>query len=93
MVFRRLTLVDELLYCLAEVTTPKDGLDYVSKEKALGTLREITGQDFDYDINAWVKWLKGVEGRSDRRYSWIAHEKEMQDDFYQSIAEVKSRRG
>lgn len=33
-------------------------IGYMTREEAYLTLKEYTGQDFNYDVKAWAKWLK-----------------------------------
>ncbi len=35
-----------------------DWLREMSVEECLQKLRELTGQDFGNDVNAWIEWLK-----------------------------------
>ena len=32
--------------------------EYLSKEQAYEKLKELTGQDFGYDVEKWRKWVK-----------------------------------
>jgi hypothetical protein len=53
----RLTLYQILLLNLQGKLLPARR-EHLTKEQALAQLRERTGQDFGYDVDAWKRWLK-----------------------------------
>jgi hypothetical protein len=48
----RLTL-EQLLLANLEERMPIGGWGYMTKEDAYESLKEMTGQDFGYDLKAW----------------------------------------
>ena len=54
----RLTLEQLLLVNLAEQMPSRFTLGYMTKEDAYERLKEMTGQDFGYDLDAWKAWLR-----------------------------------
>lgn len=61
--------------------------EYLSLEQAYEKLKELTGQDFGYDVEKWRKWLK-------RNPNLAAHrEKKRQTEFlHQQSRGVRRRR-
>jgi len=92
MVWRRLTYVDGLLENLAELTSEVDGKDHCPKEPALELLRKLTQQDFGYDLNAWIEWLKSVP-EDDVSFSWIAKDLDLQKSFFNRVAKNRKEKG
>lgn len=37
--------------------------EYRTPERALEALKQMTGEDFGYDVQAWKQWLRSDEGR------------------------------
>jgi hypothetical protein len=35
----------------------KESMQYMPKERALDALKKISGEDFEYDVDKWKKWL------------------------------------
>ena len=60
----RLTPVQKLLSNLEQKFPEHFGRLYMPKEKAYERLKQETGQDFGYDVEAWRKWFR-ENGRGD----------------------------
>lgn len=41
-----------------EQTLPEDLMGFMPREQAYEWLKELTGQDFGYDVAAWKQWFK-----------------------------------
>jgi hypothetical protein len=54
----RLTLEQLLLVNLAENMPGPMAWGYMPKEDAYTMLKQLTGQDFGYDMTAWKAWLR-----------------------------------
>jgi len=57
----RLTLEQILIGNLKQII-PKEAMMYLAQENAIERLKQITGQDFGYDVEAWEKYLKDLDG-------------------------------
>lgn len=54
----RLTAKQILLRNLQQRIPQQHKRLYMTREEAYEMLKERTGQDFGYDVDAWKKWLK-----------------------------------
>jgi hypothetical protein len=54
----RLTIAQILIGNLEQKFSPKNAKIYSTKEIAYEELKRRTGQDFGYDVDAWIKWLR-----------------------------------
>ena len=53
----RLTYHQILVKNLEGTIRPDQVRVFMTKEQALAELRQLTGQDFGNDVDAWKKWL------------------------------------
>jgi aminopeptidase C len=53
----RITLFQGLLMNLGQ-EIEEDRFEYLTKEEAYRQLKQLTGQDFGYDVKKWKQWIK-----------------------------------
>jgi len=53
----QLSEIERFLLCLAG-TVPEEALHFVERDYALKRLREMSGQDFGVDVEAWRQWFQ-----------------------------------
>jgi hypothetical protein len=63
----RLTLEQILLLNLEQKIPEEDAMVYCSREQAYEWLKENTGQDFGYDVEAWKQWFKENRRKNKKR--------------------------
>jgi hypothetical protein len=51
----------------AEQKIPDDALVYWSRDLAHRELKEMTGQDFGYDVAAWKRWFKDPKSKKKKQ--------------------------
>jgi hypothetical protein len=45
-----------------EGSLPEDSMYFIPKAEALAHLKDATGQDFGFDVQAWKTWLREQRG-------------------------------
>jgi hypothetical protein len=58
---------EQILLLNLEQKIPDDALVYCSRDLAHRELKEMTGQDFGYDVAAWKRWFKDQKSKKKKQ--------------------------